>query len=83
MQTITLEITNNSAMRELQALASKKVIKIISKDEMNSPAFPGAPLSIPAMKQWIASAEAAPAISLKVAKSEWANRKKRLQYLDK
>lgn len=83
MQTLTLQIINTSAMRALQVIVSKKAIKIISKDEMNSPAFPGAPLSITAMKQWIAGAEIAPAISLKSAKSEWANRRKHLQQLGK
>jgi len=73
MQTLTREITNSSAMRAIKSLASRKEIKIISNDEMNSP------LSISAMKQWIAYAEAAPTISLKAAKSEWASRKKHLQ----
>ena len=79
MQTLTREITNSSAMRAIKSLASRKEIKIISNDEMNSPAFSGTPLSISAMKQWIAYAEAAPTISLKAAKSEWASRKKHLQ----
>ena len=83
MQTLTLEITNDSAMRAIKSLASRKEIKIISNDEMHSPAFPGTPLSIAAMKQWIAGAEVAPTISLKAAKSEWANRKKHLQGLVK
>ena len=83
MQTITLEITNTNAMRAIKSLVSKKEIKIISNNEMHSPAFPGTPLSVSAMKQWIASAEAAPTISLKAAKSEWASRKKNLQGLVK
>ena len=83
MQTLTLQITNTSAIRTLQNLASRKAIKIISKDDMNSPAFPGTPLSITAMKQWIAGAEEAPTISLKTAKSEWARRRKQLQQLGK
>lgn len=83
MQTLTLEITNTNAMRAIKSLVSKKEVKIISNNEMQSPAFPGTPLSIAAMKQWIAGAEAAPTISLKAAKSEWARRKKHLQSLVK
>ncbi len=58
-------------------------LEITNTNAMHSPAFPGTPLSISAMKQWIASAEAAPTISLKAAKSEWAIRKKHLQSLVK
>jgi hypothetical protein len=83
MQTLTLQITDIGTLRALNDLASKKAIKIISKDEMNSPAFPGTPLSITAMKQWIAGAEASPTISLQSAKSEWVIRRKRLQQLGK
>jgi len=83
MQTLTLEITNINAMRAIKSLVSKKEIKIISNNEMHSPAFPGTPLSVSAMKQWIAGAETAPTISLKAAKSEWASRKKHLQRLVK
>lgn len=83
MQTLTLQITNTSALRAIKELVSKKSIKIISSDEMSSPALPGTPLSITAMKQWIAGAEAAPTISLKTAKSEWAKRRKQLQHLGK
>jgi len=83
MQTLTLEITNTSAIQALKELANKKAIRIISKDELNTPALPGNQLNITAMKQWIAGAEASPTISLKTAKSEWVNRRKQLQQLDK
>lgn len=81
MHTVTLEINNNSAMRAIKSLASKKELRIISTDEMHSPAFPGTPLSISAMKEWIGESEVSPTISLKAAKSEWARRKKHLQGL--
>lgn len=83
MQTLTLQITNTNALQALKELVNKKAIMIISKDEMYSPALPGTSLRITAMKQWIAGSEASPAISLKTAKSEWANRRKQLQKLGK
>jgi hypothetical protein len=46
----------------------KEVTTFISFEEMENTQF-----------EWIASAEAAPTISLETAKSEWANRKKHLQ----
>ncbi len=83
MQTLTLEITDSSAMPALKALVSKKAIKIISKDEMHSPALPGEPFSLYALKQWISNAESAPSMSLKQARSQWANRRKQLQRIGK
>jgi hypothetical protein len=83
MQTLTLEITNETAMRTLRTLASRNAIRIVATEEINSPALPGTPLNITAFKQWIAAAELTPAISLKNAKSAWESRKKQLQGLGK
>jgi len=81
MQTLTLEITNIRAMRTLQNLVTKNEIRIITESGIDTPALPGKPLSLQQFKQWIATSEAAPTISLKAAKSEWTARKKRLQQI--
>lgn len=83
MQTLTIQITNNSGLKALHALEQKKIIKIMDDSEMESPAIPGDKLSLKAFKNWIAKSEEAPTVSLKEAKSQWSEKKRQLQRLTK
>jgi hypothetical protein len=79
MQTLTLEITHNKAIRALHNLEEKNFIKIINEPALDSPALPGESLSLQEFRNWIAAAENSPAVSLKEAKSEWVRKRKLLQ----
>ena len=78
MQTLTLEITNDIALKVLQDLQEKHFINIISKPNFNSLVFPGKPLTTEEFKDWIESRENGPSISLKDAKAKWAKKKSQL-----
>ena len=81
MRTVTVQITNNSALKTLRDLEGKKYIRIVKTPRFESPALPGKEMDLPAFEAWITSAENAPSISLKEAKSKWAAKKKQLQRL--
>ncbi len=83
MQTVTVEITNESAFKALQDLEEKHFIKILTKPDLNSPALPGEPLTAEEFKNMIAEAENSGSISLKEAKTEWAKQRKELLKLVK
>ncbi len=69
MQTLTLEITNNNALKALHDLEEKKFIKIVSEETfLDSASLPGTPLSLKTFKNWIANAEHSVTIELKDAK---------------
>jgi hypothetical protein len=79
MQTIKIQITDESAIKALQDLQEKHFIKIINEPEKSSPALPGKILSSDEFKNWIAEAEKADTISLKDAKTAWARKRKLLK----
>ena len=83
MQTLTVEIKNNNALKALHSLEEKKIIKIVRDSNLDSPALPGEQLSLQAFKNWISDAENAASIELKDAKTKWANKRKKLQRLIK
>ncbi len=83
MQTITVEITNDNAIKVLQDLQEKHYIKILSTADSNSPVFPGEPLTIQQFEEWIDNRESAKTISLQEAKKEWANKREKLLSTDK
>jgi hypothetical protein len=83
MQTLTIQITSNSALKAIQDLEEKHAIKIIENANLDSPALPGKQLSLKAFKNWIAQSEETSTVSLKEAKSQWADKKKQLQRLMK
>ncbi len=83
MQTVTLQITNKSAMKTLHELEDKNLVRIVKSPRFESPSLPGEPMDISAFQTWIKNAEKAPSISLKDAKSKWASQKKQLQRLSK
>jgi hypothetical protein len=83
MLTMTIQITDNNGLRAIHALEEKHFIRIVEKDDFDSPALPGGPLSIKTFKNWIGEAEQTPTIDLKKAKAKWANKRKQLQKLSK
>jgi len=83
MLLLTIEVTNQNAMKTLHSLEDKHFIKISDDADLNSPALAGSPLSLKAFKSWIADAEVTPAISLTEARKKWAGKRKQLQQLTK
>src|ERR1700733_265179 len=83
MQTLTVQINNDSALKTLHNLEVKRFIKIVDEASFDSPAHPGTPLSLKAFKNWILDAENASTVTLKEAKSKWASKRKQLQTLTK
>lgn len=83
MQTLTIQVHDRSAMKAIKTMEEQHAISIVGQasPEMDSPALPGQPLSLKAFKDWVASAEAAPSVSLKAAQSQWAKQRKQLQRL--
>jgi hypothetical protein len=81
VQTLTVEITNSSALKTLHSLEEKHFIRIVEDSNLDSPALPGGQLSIKAFKNWISDAEHMRTIDLKEAKSKWAAKRKQLQKL--
>lgn len=83
MHTLTLQVTNESALKTIQSLEQKQLIKIVEDTNLDSPALAGAPLSLKAFKNWIHDAESTNTISLKEAKSKWAEKRKQLQQISR
>jgi hypothetical protein len=81
MQTLTIQITSDNGLKALHALEEKHHIKIVDNADLDSPALPGGSINLKAFKEWIAKSEEAPTVSLKDAKSQWAEKKKQLQKL--
>jgi len=79
MQTLTIQITDNNALKAIHALEDKHFIRIVEHNEFDSPALPGASLTVTAFKNWINNAETAPTLDLKDAKAKWAQKRKQLQ----
>jgi hypothetical protein len=79
MQTLTVQLTNDSALKALHALEDKHFIKIVKSPGFASPSLPGKEMDLQAFEAWISNAENAPGFSLKEAKSKWTLKKKQLQ----
>jgi hypothetical protein len=73
MQTLTIKMKNNSGLKALHALEDKHYIRIVKDEELDTPSLLGAQLSLKAFKNWIAKSEEATTVSLKEAKSKWAD----------
>ncbi len=78
MQTLTIAITNDSAMKTLHELEERHFIKIVGEVPNGSPAVPGDPLNLDEFQKWIKKAEEMPNVSLEEAKSIWSKKKKLL-----
>ena len=83
MQTVTVEITNNDALKVLRDLQEKHFIKILAKSDRRSLALPGEPLTPEEFKSMITEAENSGSISLEEAKASWARQRKELLKLAK
>jgi hypothetical protein len=83
MQTLTVQITDNKALKALHVLEEKHFIRIVEHAAFNTPALPGQPLGFKAFREWIGEAENAPTIDLKAAKQKWGIKRKQLQKLTK
>jgi hypothetical protein len=78
MQTFTIEINNDSALKTLHDLEDRHLISIVSQNITDTPALQGKPLSISHFKNWINDAEGVPSVSLEEAKSIWSAKKQQL-----
>lgn len=78
MQTLTVEITNENALKVLQDLHQKHHIKILPNPDLNSPVFPGEPFTETEFQEWIAVRENSETLSLPEAKNEWAKKRDNL-----
>ncbi len=81
MQTITIELTNINALKALQDMELKHLIRIVNQPDMSSYALSGEPISEEDFKKWVEYTEDSPTISLFEAKQRWAIQKKKLQKL--
>ena len=81
MQTLTIQITSENGLKALHALEEKHYIRIVDDADLDTPALPGGPMGLKAFKDWIATSEESPTVSLNEAKSKWAEKKKQLQKL--
>jgi len=79
MQTLTVEIKNENALKVLQDLQEKHHIEIRSRLDLNSLIFPGKPMTADEFKAMIENAENSGSMTFNEAKSKWASQRKRLQ----
>ena len=74
MQTLTVEITNDNALKVLQDLQERHFINILAKPNLNSSIFPGKPLTTEEFREYILTRENGSSMSLKEANAKWAKR---------
>ena len=79
MQTFTISINNDSALKTLQELEQKHLINIIDHEDTDTPAQPGKEMSITQFKKWISDADKDPVVSFEDAKTIWAGKKALIQ----
>jgi hypothetical protein len=78
MQTFTVQITNDNAVKVLHELEAKHHITIIAKSNPDSPALPGKPLSPQQLKELVLSREQGRSMSLKQARAKWNKMRKEI-----
>jgi hypothetical protein len=81
MQTVTVEIKNDDALKVLQELQEKNFINMLSSPNLDSHVFPDEPMSVEEFKNFIFKRENGDFITLKQAKESWAKKKMELQSL--
>ena len=81
MQTVTIAINNDTALKTLRKLEEKHFISIVEKENMDTPAIPGKKLSLSEFKKWIGDAEHTSTVSFEEAKAIWSGKRKQLQKL--
>ncbi|MEO7923425.1 MAG: hypothetical protein ABIR30_07090 [Chitinophagaceae bacterium] len=78
MLLLTIEVTDQHAMKTLHLLQEKNFIKIADDADLSSPSLPGTPLTLKAFKNWVENAGKNDTTSLKQAKIKWADKRKQL-----
>lgn len=78
MQTLTVEITDESALKVLRDLEKKRFIKILDDPRKSSPALPGNPMTPEQFREWIGEAEASETMSFDEAYKAWQKEQKQL-----
>jgi hypothetical protein len=81
MQTLTVEIKNDDALKVLQDLQKKHFINILSTPDLDSHVFPGEPMSEEEFEDFVLKREKGDFIPLKQVKESWAKKKMKLQSL--
>ncbi len=81
MQTVTIELTGNNALKALKDLEHKRLIRIVKIPDLYSFALPGEEISKEDFRQWVEYAEGSPTVSLCEAKQRWETQKKKLRKL--
>jgi len=81
MQTLTVEIKSDDALKVLQDLQEKHFINILPSPDLKSHVFPGDPMSEEEFKDFIFKRESGDFLTLKQAKESWAKKKMKLQSL--
>jgi hypothetical protein len=81
MQTLTIELTGNNSLKALKELEHKRLIRIVSKPDLNSYALPGEGITEDDFKKWVEYTEDSPTVTVAEAKQRWATQKKKLQKL--
>lgn len=79
MQTLTVQLTNQNALKALHSLEEKHFIRIVK--DIDSPSLPGSPISLRAFKEWVTNAESNDTLSLNEARQKWTGKRKQLQKL--
>ena len=81
MQTLTVEIKSDDALKVLQDLQEKHFINILSSPNLKSHVFPGEPMSEEEFKDFICKRESGDFLPLKQVKESWVKKKMKLQSL--
>lgn len=81
MASITIELKGEDALKALEDLEEKDLIRIVKEPDLNLYVLPGEPMSDEDFINWIEFAENTPSLSLNEAKQRWADQKKTLQKL--
>ncbi len=74
MQTVTIELTGNNALKALKDLEHKRLIRIVTNPDLYSFALPWEEISKEDFRQWVEYAEGSPTVSLSEAKQRVSNR---------
>lgn len=81
MQTLTIQIIDDSSLQVIHSLERKHAIKVIEETSFATPSLPGKPMTLKAFKSWIYDAENASVLDIHEAKLRWEGKRKQLQKL--
>jgi hypothetical protein len=79
MQTISLQINNDSALKTWRGIEPRHVISILENSNVDSLSLPGPALNLNEFKSWIRNAEQTSTVFLNDVKEKWASKRKQLQ----